>query len=605
MSELKYALVDINQFTRASSLNEYIYTQITLSNWIVSRLAATTYLGVGVNGVNIDTSNNLDDQYRMFVNGSTYIQNNCDINENLKVYGDLLVEGSSNISRLEVNNLNVLQNSNIGNINSSTISVLNSSILNISVSNLSVYNTFKINCDSYLYNKLYVSDDSVFYNNVSINKNVNILQNISTNTLTVMNDSIFNSNISVPLLTVTNNASILNINNDIIKVNTKGDIKLLNVSNINVSNIANISVVNASLINISTLNVTQSTNFNNLTVQNNATIQNNATVNGTLTTSNLLSSDSILNGDLTINASTTIKTDTIFRGAALKIGDNDYSWLANTSSILDVQGQARIRTLYVEKIYTDSKVEQTNVSKAENLNLDALSVYNKDPTTTNGYIFLGEGNRSLRSEFNIYGTFNLGLIVSLVPDTSITVSTFNMRAKATVGDINNTGIIYNGPIQIGNTSKNIFNLNGVGTINYGGTINVGISELTALNLSSTGDIKFNGNVSIKGDLNLDGNMNLTGNIYSLSDIKVKDNITKLENCLTKLQNLNGYKYTRTDLINTSKIHIGLIAQEVEKEYPEIISEENNIKTINYTSIIGILIESIKELKQEINQLKLK
>jgi hypothetical protein len=56
---------------------------------------------------------------------------------------------------------------------------------------------------------------------------------------------------------------------------------------------------------------------------------------------------------------------------------------------------------------------------------------------------------------------------------------------------------------------------------------------------------------------------------------------------------------------SSTIHIGLIAQEVEKEYPQIISEENNIKTINYTSMIAILVESIKELKTEINELKVK
>ena len=62
---------------------------------------------------------------------------------------------------------------------------------------------------------------------------------------------------------------------------------------------------------------------------------------------------------------------------------------------------------------------------------------------------------------------------------------------------------------------------------------------------------------------------------------------------------------RNDLPNISTIHIGLIAQEVEKEYPQIISEENNIKTINYTSMIAILIESIKELKTELNDLKYK
>jgi hypothetical protein len=201
-----------------------------------------------------------------------------------------------------------------------------------------------------------------------------------------------------------------------------------------------------------------------------------------------------------------------------------------------------------------------------------------------------------------------------------------------LNDISNNGIIYEGPIQIGNTSTSLLNINAKGSMNYDGSMNIGMNSPTLLNISSHGiinirnisstdlsfntildidassvlqGIKYRGKLDVSGNFFLDGNIHLTGNVFSRSDIKIKNNITKLENSITKIQNLNGYKYTRSDLTNMSTIHIGLIAQEVEKEYPEIISEENGIKTINYTSMIAVLLESIKDLKKEINELKVK
>jgi hypothetical protein len=57
------------------------------------------------------------------------------------------------------------------------------------------------------------------------------------------------------------------------------------------------------------------------------------------------------------------------------------------------------------------------------------------------------------------------------------------------------------------------------------------------------------------------------------------------------------------LNDLTKPYIGLIAQEVETIYPEIVENNNNIKSINYQSIIAILVECVKELKCEINKLK--
>ena len=51
--------------------------------------------------------------------------------------------------------------------------------------------------------------------------------------------------------------------------------------------------------------------------------------------------------------------------------------------------------------------------------------------------------------------------------------------------------------------------------------------------------------------------------------------------------------------------VGVIAQEMEQILPEVVSNSEEYKTVAYGNIVGVLIEAIKELKQEIEELKQK
>jgi hypothetical protein len=112
-------------------------------------------------------------------------------------------------------------------------------------------------------------------------------------------------------------------------------------------------------------------------------------------------------------------------------------------------------------------------------------------------------------------------------------------------------------------------------------------------------------------MDMSGNLTMAGNVTAFSDIRLKDNITIIDNALEKVLHLNGVTFTRTDHEDKDKRHAGVIAQEVEKVFPEVVSEDNQgIKNIAYGNMIGLLIEAIKEqqrdinnLKQQINQLK--
>lgn len=95
---------------------------------------------------------------------------------------------------------------------------------------------------------------------------------------------------------------------------------------------------------------------------------------------------------------------------------------------------------------------------------------------------------------------------------------------------------------------------------------------------------------------------LTSTDYnSSSDVALKDNIKDINNPLDLLSQLHGYSFTWKE---TGDKSFGLSAQEVEKVLPEIVrNRPDGFKGINYLNIIAILIEAVKELKEEIKLLK--
>jgi hypothetical protein len=107
-------------------------------------------------------------------------------------------------------------------------------------------------------------------------------------------------------------------------------------------------------------------------------------------------------------------------------------------------------------------------------------------------------------------------------------------------------------------------------------------------------------------LDMSGNMTAAGNVTAYSDIRLKDNIELIENALEKVAQLNGVTFTRKDHEDKNRRHAGVIAQEIEKVLPEVVSEDNEgIKNVAYGNMVALLIEAIKELKGEIEELKSK
>ena len=102
--------------------------------------------------------------------------------------------------------------------------------------------------------------------------------------------------------------------------------------------------------------------------------------------------------------------------------------------------------------------------------------------------------------------------------------------------------------------------------------------------------------------------------YYSSDKKLKTNIRPIANALDKVMSINGVQFEWTDDFIESeggedgffirKHDVGVIAQEIEKVLPEVVAErDDGIKAVKYDRIVALLIEAIKELKQEVDTLK--
>jgi hypothetical protein len=116
-------------------------------------------------------------------------------------------------------------------------------------------------------------------------------------------------------------------------------------------------------------------------------------------------------------------------------------------------------------------------------------------------------------------------------------------------------------------------------------------------------------VNIHMDLTGSGDLTVKNDIVaygSPSDKRLKENIKPIESALDKVSKLQGvtFDWKKSDSILDIKEDIGFIAQDVQKVIPELVREnEDGMLSMRHQGIAPILLEAIKELKAEIEELK--
>jgi len=180
-------------------------------------------------------------------------------------------------------------------------------------------------------------------------------------------------------------------------------------------------------------------------------------------------------------------------------------------------------------------------------------------------------------------------------------------------DINNTGVT-----SITTSSGLSANTNATGAVsitNSGVTsavsgTGVTVSAATGAVTFSIGqavatdsDVRF-GSIGVGAAAPGSNNVVVQGNVTAYSDRRLKDNIETITDALNKLTQVRGVTYTRTDIQDTLTRHTGVIAQELESVLPEaVMTGSDGIKSVAYGNVIGLLIESIKELNDKVDMLQ--
>jgi hypothetical protein len=101
-----------------------------------------------------------------------------------------------------------------------------------------------------------------------------------------------------------------------------------------------------------------------------------------------------------------------------------------------------------------------------------------------------------------------------------------------------------------------------------------------------------------------GNGWMQGTLTQTSDARLKKDISPLQNPLQKIIRLNGYTYHWKNENSDNRLQTGVLAQEVQKLFPELVVEnKDGILAVNYSGLIPVLIESVKEQQKQIDELK--
>lgn len=95
---------------------------------------------------------------------------------------------------------------------------------------------------------------------------------------------------------------------------------------------------------------------------------------------------------------------------------------------------------------------------------------------------------------------------------------------------------------------------------------------------------------------------MTALIPALSDRRAKENVVKIDDALAKVQSLDGFTYNYIHEAPSQR-NGGVMAQDLEKVLPEAVVEMDGIKYVKYDAVIGLLVNAVKELSDQVKQIR--
>jgi hypothetical protein len=283
--------------------------------------------------------------------------------------------------------------------------------------------------------------------------------------------------------------------------------------------------------------------------------------------------------DLTVDGKIGIGTDDPTQKLDIRDGE-----LVFTSSVTNQNPSGRIRF----NEHDDSQVAGAYIDYDGATN--AFSMFTND--TSNDYEFL-RANRN-------------GDLLLQPSGNNVGIGTDSTGAKLDIKTNNASQI----PIRI---THNAFNdwiiqkrrsdnsqLMGLKELNSNGSLGLVTNNSVRMTVNNLGDVGI-GDDTPSYKLDVTGSIRATGSITENSDESLKENIQTIDNACDKVSKLRGVSYNK---IGEEDKKIGVIAQEIETVVPEVVTEDvDGIKSVSYTNLVGLLIQSNKELIERVSELE--
>ncbi len=280
-----------------------------------------------------------------------------------------------------------------------------------------------------------------------------------------------------------------------------------------------------------------------------------------------------------VRQAATNNVQTTWTGNTISHLDNRYTHAIGSTTVLDM-GSSYLRV--------------RNLQAQNNSTFTTASFSGK--TTVNAEL-------EVNSHIDLNGTLNVSSTstMSTVNAGSTTVTGLNVTGNSTLSSANGTAnaqgnLSVGQDIILSNTSE----------------LRIGSSSVTYSYMSWGNNHTTNhyGNFNVVAYSGAPGNViadnDVIGYLGTRSDKRLKERIVLIDNALDKVSKLKGVTYT---LKETGERKTGLIAQDVEAVLPEAVFETPNkylgedAKHVYYGETVGLLVEAIKELKAEVDELK--
>jgi hypothetical protein len=337
---------------------------------------------------------------------------------------------------------------------------------------------------------------------------------------------------------------------------------------------------------------------------------------------------------------------------AYGISGTTHTWSGGAQQTVSVNSAVTMQTLMT----LDNNVLRVNQDQARIHISSSVSTNTSYAYITNagGTLYMGKENSAgsafsttpYASLIHAADTYPLVFMVNGNERARIT----NGNVFSTTGAVSASGAISGSKLKVGGGDDSNISNGVIGAFNPSGLSRVQMftnASAGRLDFITTENLDFvithggTGRIRVKnaGDISLAVNTSVTGSMtvttalavggitpsvttgridasndivaYSSSDIRLKNNVNRIESSLDKILKLSGVEFEWKQDPDI-KIHhgydegtdLGLIAQEVEEVFPQIVqNRDNGYKAVRYERLIPVLIEAIRELKAEIDILK--